>query len=251
MDHLPFASSENAVATAPASMLPPYGHHAAVEPILETLCQQAGSQLADSPNTGLPFGDAKSESMHDDQFRTADSLPVQLRPAHFDCQYQQILQAHTDDTRQCQNDTGASAAHQELDPHAKSAASFLDDIISKSDKGTLFKGPVAASSPSPLQFPAPGSVSSRTATHADAYSLNQGSHKQQADEAVHLASCSGEGMVPMVGRRKSSEQLGRALSSRDSMREGDFASLLLPGHSLSVSELGRGAASRPKLSLCV
>ncbi|KAL0027155.1 hypothetical protein WJX79_010685 [Trebouxia sp. C0005] len=84
---------------------------------------------------------------------------------------------------------------------------------------------------------APPSVTSGTATHEDAYSLNQGSHKQQADEAVHLASCSEEGVAPTVGRRKSSDQLGRALSSRDSMREGDFASLLLPGHSLSVSEL--------------
>ena len=66
----------------------------------------------------------------------------------------------------------------------------------------------------------------------------------------YIASCSEEeDKAPVVGRRKSSEQLGRALSSRDSMREGDFASLLLPGHSLFVSELGRGSASGPKLSL--
>ncbi len=251
IDQLPFASSEGAAATPPATMQPSQGHHAAVEPILETLRQHVGSQLAGSPNTGLPFDDARSEPMHDAQLRTADSLPVQLPPAPFDCQCQQILQASTDDTRQLQNDMGAAAANQQLDPRAKSAASFLDDIISKSDKGTLFKGPVAASSPSPLQVPVPASGSSGTATHIDAYSLNQGCHKQQADEAVHLASCSEEGIAPVVGRRKSSDQLGRALSSRESMREGDFASLLLPGHSLSVSELGMGSASGPKLTLCV
>jgi len=248
IDQLTFASSESAAATPPATMQPSHGHHAAVEPTLETLRQQVGSQLAGSPNTGLPTDDARSEPMYDDQLRGANSLPVQLPLTTSDCQCQQILQ---NDTRQLQNDMGASAANQELDLHAKSAASFLDDIISKSDQGTLFKGPVTASSPSPLHFPVPAPVSSATATHADAYSLNQGSHKQQADEVVHLASCSGEDMVPMVGMRKSSEQLGRALSSRESMREGDFASLLLPGHSLSVSELGRGSGSGPKLSLCV
>jgi len=251
IDQLPFASSESVVATPPATLQPSHGHQAAIEPLLETLRQHVGSQLADSLNTGLPFDDARSESMRDNQLSIADSLPVQLPPAAFDCQCQQILEASTDDTRQLQNDMAAAAANQELDLHAKSAASFLDDIISKSDKGTLFKGPVAASSPSPLQFPAPAYVSSGTATHVDAYSLNQGSHKQQADEAVHLPSCSEEEITSVVGRRKSSDQLGRALSSRESMREGDFASLLLPGHFLSVSELGRGSAFRPKLSLCV
>ena len=248
IDQLPFASSESAAATRPIQ--PSHGHHAAIEPILRTQRQQLGSQFADSPITGLPFDNARSEPVHDDQLRTADSLPVQLPPAPSDCQSHQILQASTDDTRQLQNDTGASAADQELDPYAKSAASFLDDIISKSDKGTLFKGPVAASSPSPPQYPAPASVGSGTATHVYAYSLNQGSHKQQADAPVHLASCSAEeDKTPVVARRKSSDQLGRALSSRESMREGDFASLLLPGHSLSVSELGRGSASGPELSL--
>ena len=242
IDQLPFASSESAAATRPATMQPFHGHNVAIEPILETLCQQVGSQLADSPNTGLPVDAARSESMHDDQLRTADSLPVQHPPASSDCQCQQKLQASTVVTRQLQSDIGAAPAHQQFDPHAQSAASFLDDIISKSDKGTLFKGPVAASGPSPLQIPAPASVSSRTATHVDAYSLNQDCHKQQADEAVHLAGCAEKAMAPMVGRQKSSEQLGRALSSRESMREGDFASLLLPGHSLSVSELGRGSA---------
>ncbi|DBA70284.1 TPA: hypothetical protein ACH3X2_012181 [Trebouxia sp. C0005] len=237
IDSLPFASSESAAATPPTAVQPSHGHDAATEPIPAALCQHVGGQLADSPNTGLPFGDARSESKHGNQLRIAGSLPVQLPLTPLDHQYQQILQASTDDTRQLPDDMGAAAANLDLDPYAKSAASFLDDIISKSDKGTLFKGPVAASSPSSLQVSAPPSVTSGTATHEDAYSLNQGSHKQQADEAVHLASCSEEGVAPTVGRRKSSDQLGRALSSRDSMREGDFASLLLPGHSLSVSEL--------------
>lgn len=251
IDSLPFASSESAAATPPTAVQPSHGHDAATEPIPAALCQHVGGQLADSPNTGLPFGDARSESKHGNQLRIAGSLPVQLPLTPLDHQYQQILQASTDDTRQLPDDMGAAAANLDLDPYAKSAASFLDDIISKSDKGTLFKGPVAASSPSSLQVSAPPSVTSGTATHEDAYSLNQGSHKQQADEAVHLASCSEEGVAPTVGRRKSSDQLGRALSSRDSMREGDFASLLLPGHSLSVSELGRGSAVGSQLSLCV
>ena len=185
IDQLLLASSDSPAATPPAIVQPSHGHNVAVEPILETLRQQVGSQLADSPNTGLPIDDARSKSMHDDQLRTADSLPVQLPPATSDCQCLQILDTSTDDTRWLQNDTGASAADQELDQHAKSAASFLDDIISKSDKGTLFKGPIAASSPSPPQFPAPASVGSGTATHLYAYSLNQGSHKERADEVIH------------------------------------------------------------------
>ena len=251
INQLPFASSESAVAIPPATMQPSHGHDAAIEPILATLRQHVGNHLADSPNTGLPFGDARSESMHDDQLRVADSLPVQLPPATSDCQCQQMLQASTNDIRQLQSDMGKAAANQVLDLHAKSAAFFLDEIISKSNKGTLFKGPVATSRPSPLQFPVPASVGSGTATHVDAYSQQQGSHQQQADEAAYLARCSEEGITPVVGRCKSSDQLRRALSSRDSMREGDFASLLLPGHSLSVSELGRGSAFGLKHTLCV
>ena len=139
---------------------------------------------------------------------------------------------------------GDSADGQELEQNTESAAAFLDAILAQSKKGTLFRGPIAPTLPSAAAPPETPHIS--TAALYDASPNGHMDHmdrvdQQQAGQPIRQPKWSEdeEECVPELSRRTSSDHLRRALSRGDSMREGDFASLLMPGHVPSVAKLGQ------------